>query len=118
MLNLAAGIRKQLNKVNTYAFAGPGVGIVSEPRAEVLPGQTTVKINTVAYMTPTVRGGVGADYKIGGFFLFLEVGWLHTFRPVQERSVNVISLFGGLKTDVTALKNNVARVIGMDKQKN
>lgn len=64
-------------------------------------------------MTPTLRSGVGVDYKVGGFFLFLETGWLHTFRPMQDRQVNVISLFGGLKTDVTALKDNVARVIGV-----
>lgn len=113
ILNLAAGIRKQFGNANTYAFVGPGIGIVSEPRAEVQSGQTSVKINNVAYMTPTLRSGVGVDYKVGGFFLFLETGWLHTFRPMQDRQVNVISLFGGLKTDVTALKDNVARVIGV-----
>lgn len=114
ILNLAGGIRRQLNKLNIYAYAGPGIGLMSEPRAEVLPGQSKVSINTVYYLTPSIKGGIGADYKLGGFFLFLEAGWLHPFRDMQSRSVNVVSLFGGLKTDVTVLKDKVAQFIGID----
>lgn len=113
ILNLAGGIRKQVDKLNVYAFAGPGVGVVVEPRAAVSSAANKVTIETSAYLTPTVRGGGGADYQIGGFFLFIEMGWLHNFRQMQQRPVNVLSLYGGLKTDVTKLKDNVARVIGL-----
>jgi len=113
VLNLAAGIRKQVDKLNVYAFAGPGAAVVVEPRAVVSPSSSNVTIENTVHMTPTLRGGVGADYKIGGFFLFIETGWLHNFRKIQERQVNAISLYGGLKTDVTKLKDNVVRVIGI-----
>jgi len=114
ILNLAGGIRKQVDKLNAYAFAGPGIGVVVEPRAAVSPTGSKVTIETASHLTPTLRSGVGADYKIGGFFLFLEMGWLHNFRQIQQRPVNVLTLFGGLKTDVTKLKDNVARVIGIE----
>ncbi len=114
ILNLAGGIRKQLNKLNAYVFAGPGIGVVVEPRAAVAEAANKVTIETSVHLTPTLRSGVGADYKIGGFFLFVEMGWLHNFQPIQQRSVNVMSLYGGLKTDVTKLKDNVARVMGIE----
>ena len=111
ILNLAGGIRKQLDKLNVYAFAGPGFGVVVEPRAAVSPSANNVTIENTAHLTPTWRSGVGADYKIGGFFLFVETGWLHNFRSIQQRSVNVVSLYGGLKTDVTKLKDDVTRLL-------
>jgi len=114
VLNLAGGIRKQVDKLNAYAFLGPGIGVVVEPRAAVSSAAAKVTIETSAHLTPTLRSGVGADYKIGGFFLFLEMGWLHNFRHIQQRPVNILSLYGGLKTDVTKLKDNVARVIGIE----
>ena len=113
VLNLAGGIRKQIDKLNTYAYAGPGVGVVVEPRAAVSSSLNKVTIENTTRITPTLRAGVGANYKIGGFFLFIEMGWLHNFRNIQDRPVNVMSLYGGLKTDVTKLKDNVARVIGI-----
>lgn len=114
ILNLAGGVRKQIGRLNTYAFAGPGAGVIAEPRAAVSEATRNVSIETTSYLTPTLRGGVGADYRIGGFFLFVEAGWLHNFRSVQQRPVNVLSLYGGLKTDITKLKDNVASVIGLD----
>ncbi len=111
ILNLAGGVRKQIEKLNLYAYAGPGAGVVVEPRARVSEERQRVIIENSTHMTPTLRAGVGADYKIGGFFLFVEAGWLHNFRQIQNRQVNLISLYGGLKTDVTKLKNNVARII-------
>lgn len=113
VLNLAGGIRKQLGKLNVYTFIGPGAGLVSEPRADVRSAENRVKIENTVSLTPTLRWGGGADYKVGGFFLFIETGWLHNFRNIQGRSVNVISLYGGLKTDVTRLKDNVVKVMGM-----
>ena len=113
ILNLAGGIRKQVDKLNVYAYAGPGAGVVVQPRAAVSSSPEKVTIENATHITPTLRGGVGADYKVGGFFLFVEMGWLHNFRDIQQRPVNVVSLYGGLKTDVTKLKDNVARVIGL-----
>lgn len=113
MLNLAGGVRRQLEKLNLYAYAGPGAGVVVEPRARVSEERQRVIIENTTHLTPTLRAGVGADYKIGGFFLMIEAGWLHNFRKVQDRQVNLLSLYGGLKTDVTTLKNNVARVMGI-----
>ncbi len=114
VLNLAGGVRKQLNNLSVYAFAGPGVGLVVEPRAAVFPDENRVRIRNTRHITPALRGGVGADYKLGGFFLFLETGWLHNFTNIQNRSVNVVSLYGGIKTDVTRLKDNVVKVMGID----
>ncbi|GGC29889.1 hypothetical protein GCM10011386_22410 [Parapedobacter defluvii] len=113
ILNLAGGVRKQIEKLNIYAYAGPGAGVVVEPRARVSEGQKRVIVENTTHLTPTLRAGVGADYKIGNFFLFLEAGWLHNFRNIQERQVNLLSMYGGLKTDVTALKNKVASVMGI-----
>ena len=113
ILNLAGGVRKQIEKLNIYAYAGPGAGVVVEPRARVSEGQKRVIIENTTHLTPTLRAGVGADYKIGNFFLFLEAGWLHNFRNIQDRQVNLLSLYGGLKTDVTTLKNKVASVMGI-----
>jgi len=113
-LNLAGGIRKQLDKLNIYAFAGPGIGVVVEPRAAVSSTASRVTIETATHLTPTFRGGIGADYEVGGFSLFIEMGCLHNFRKMQQRPVNVLPVYGGLKTDVTKLKDNVARVIGIE----
>jgi len=113
ILNLAGGVRKQIEKLNLYAYAGPGAGVVVEPRARVSEEQLRVIIENTTHLTPTLRAGVGADYKIGGFFLMIEAGWIHNFRTIQGRQVNLLSVYGGLKTDVTTLKNNVARVMGI-----
>jgi len=106
VLNLAGGMRKQLGKLNVYAFAGPGAAVVVEPRARLSAADQKIVIENKSQFTPTVRGGMGADYRIGGFFLFAETGWLHHFRNIQKRPVNIVSLYGGLKTDVTRLKDS------------
>jgi len=113
VLNLAGGVRKQFDRLNIYAYAGPGAGVIVEPRAVVSASENRVTIENTAHITPTLRGGLGADYRIGGFFLFIETGWLHNFRHMQERRIHVVSLYGGLKTDVTRLKDNVVRIMGL-----
>jgi|SRR5690606_20666354 len=113
-LNLAAGIRQRLRPVSAYAFAGPGVGVVSEPRARVPEGQSLVKIENTYRLTPSLRAGVGADIKLGSFYLFLEGAWLHNFRRMQDRPVHVFSIYGGLKTDVTRLAGQVTKAIGIE----
>lgn len=113
-LNLAAGVRRQFDIVNTYAFAGPGVGLVSEPRSEVSSAEQIVRIENTYHITPSLRAGVGANIKLGNFYLFLEGAWLHNFVNIQNRPVHVFSMYGGLKTDVTRLADNVTKAIGID----
>jgi len=113
VLNLSVGYRRTVGQGHVYAFAGPGAAVIVEPRADVHEADKAVRIRNSTHITPTARGGLGVDYKIGGFYLFLESGWLHTFRQVQEHPVHAITLYGGLKTDVTRLKDNVARLIGI-----
>ncbi|WP_257668246.1 hypothetical protein [Parapedobacter tibetensis] len=114
ILNLAAGVRKQFEQLSVYAFAGPGAGVMVEPRAMVLPDQHKVTIENIVHVTPSMRSGMGVDYKLGGFFLFIEGGWLYNFRNIQDRPVNVISCYGGLKTDVTRLGNRVSQALGIE----
>lgn len=111
VLNLAGGIKKSIGKVNTYGYAGPGIALVSEPRSNVMLSEQRVRIENKRHLSPALRGGVGADYKLGGFYLFVEAGWLHSFRKIQERPVHIISMYGGLKTDVTRIADNVIKVI-------
>lgn len=113
-LNLAIGIRKQLSKLNAYAFAGPGASVVSQPRSIVLEEDKQVRITNKLSMTPTFKIGAGADYKLGRSFLFLELGWSHNFIKIQDRSVNVLAVFGGVKTDVTRIADTVAKVVGVE----
>lgn len=113
-LNLAGGIRRQMGMVNSYAFAGPGFGVISEPRSAVSVEESLVRIKNAYHVTPSVRVGIGGNIKLGNFYLFVEGAWLHNFITIQERSVHVFSVYGGLKTDVTRLADNVTKAIGID----
>lgn len=110
-LNVSAGYRKEFMPMSTYVFFGPGAAVVAQPRAEVNAVNQTVQIRSHVTMTPTLRTGVGADYRLGRVSLFVETSWLYQFRKIQQRPVHVITLYGGLKTDVTKLAGDVVRVI-------
>jgi hypothetical protein len=110
-LNLAAGYRKEFLPMSAYAFFGPGAAVVAQPRAEVQPDASLVHIKSHLTMTPTIRTGLGADYRLGRVSLFVETSWLYQFRQIQNRPVHVITLYGGLKTDITKLAGDVVRVI-------
>lgn len=112
ILNLTGGMRRQLRNVNTYVFAGPTIGYILEPRADVIPSENLVNIENIWHLAPGVRGGAGADYKLGSFFLFAEVGWLYNFLRIEERSVHMVILQGGLKTDITRITKKVVEVLG------
>lgn len=105
------GIRRQLNRLNLYAFSGPGIGYFEEPRAEVDEAERHVRIVNEIKISPSFKVGVGGDYMLGSFFLFAESGWTHNFRKIQHRPFNQLTLFVGLKTDVTRLANKVVDVV-------
>ena len=109
-LNLSAGYRKELNPMSVYAYFGPGAAVVVQPRAEVDEVSKVVAIKSHLHLTPSLRTGLGTDYRLGRVYLFVETSWLYQFRPIQNRSVNVITLYGGLKTDVTKLASDVVKV--------
>lgn len=110
ILNIAAGVRTKFPKWNFYGFIGPGLGLISEQRAEAL-NEETVRLKETLMLSPTLKGGGGIEYNIGNVALFIEVSGLHNFRKIQERSVNNVILFGGLKTNVTKLADKVVEVI-------
>jgi len=112
--SFSGGIRKQMRRLNIYGFAGPGVGLASEPRARVLAEQKLVKMENKNHLNFSSKLGAGADYKFNGFFLGLELGYLHNFRKIQDRPVNIFTVMIGLKSDITQIGDKVIDVIGID----
>lgn len=111
-LNLAAGMRKRNDRWGIYGFAGPGVGLMTEPRAVVQAADDLVVLRNKQIWGPTLRGGAGADYRMGNIFIFVECGYLYQFRRVQARPVHVLSVYGGLKTNVTRVADKVIEILG------
>ncbi|MGJ1412233.1 outer membrane beta-barrel protein [Sphingobacterium thalpophilum] len=110
----SGGVRKQLRRLNIYAFAGPGVGLTSEPRAQVIEPQRLVKMENKNHFNLSSKIGAGADYKFNGFFLGIELGYLHNFRKIQDTPVNIFTVMVGLKSDITQIGDKVIDVIGID----
>lgn len=109
--NLAAGMRKRNKRWGVYGFAGPGVGLRREPRAEVDSGAETVILRNQFIWGPTVRGGAGVDYRLGNVFLYIESSYLHHFREIQSRPMHVLAVYGGLKSSVTRVADEVIEII-------
>lgn len=113
-LSLAGGVRRQINRLNTYAFAGPGAGFTVEPRANVYTDEDLVKLDNEKKFNFSGKFGIGADYKFKGFFLGLELGYLHQFRKIQGTQVNILTVMVGLKSDITRIGDKVVNVMGID----
>ncbi|GAA0883411.1 hypothetical protein GCM10009120_20080 [Sphingobacterium siyangense subsp. cladoniae] len=113
-LSFSGGIRKQMRLLNIYGFVGPGVGLTSEPRANVLADQKLIKMENKNHLNFSSKIGAGADYKFNGFFLGLELGYLHNFRKIQDTPVNIFTVMVGLKSDITQIGDKVINVIGID----
>jgi len=109
--NLAAGMRKRNDRWGTYAFAGPGVGLLTEPRAEVHPEAQIVVLDNHSSWAPTLRGGAGADYRLGNVFIYVECSYLHYFKSVESRPMHALAVYGGLKTNVTRVADRVIEII-------
>lgn len=114
MFSLAGGIRKQLQKLNAYAYAGPAVGFLTEPRVLVDAVNSIAKIENQKKFSFSGKLGVGADYRFNGFFLGLEVGYLHSFNKIQDTPIHMMTVMVGLKSDITRLGDKVIKVIGVE----
>ncbi|MFD2968863.1 hypothetical protein [Sphingobacterium bambusae] len=112
MLSMAAGRRRQFKRLNTFVYLGPAVGLVSEPRGELV-GQV-LKMDSKYSISLAGKMGVGADYKFPGFFLGAELGYLQHFRRIEGNSVQFLTLMVGLKSDITSLSTKVSHAIGLD----
>jgi len=106
-LSVMPGVNRFLGATNIYTFLGPSLQLVYEPRIKVDIVEENAKIEKMHYFATGIRGGLGAHYKIGGFYLFAETGWLHSFHQIQKRNVNILTVHGGLKTNITGLANKV-----------
>lgn len=115
MLNLTAGRYHRLGKWGIYAFGGPAIGMVTEPRAHIRNNDTIVLKNNY-FMTPGLRLGGGTEYQLGNVCLFLELSHLYNFRNTQERPTGVISMYGGLKTNITRVADKVIEIMSDQKQ--
>ncbi|WP_437918359.1 hypothetical protein [Sphingobacterium sp. LRF_L2] len=115
MLSLAAGRRKQYKRLNSYGYLGPAIGLVSEPRGDIV-GQTIAMENKYS-ISLAGKMGIGADYKFPGFFIGAEIGYLQHFKKIEGNAVQFLSLMIGLKSDITRLSEKVTSVIGIDTYK-
>ena len=110
-LSLAGGIRRQMNRLNTYAYAGPGAALNSEPRANDNAQTQVVDIEYKYSISPAFKLGIGSDYKFKGFFLGFEIGYMRNFKKIQGNPVHVMTMMVGLKSDITKISDKVVDVI-------
>lgn len=109
-LSVMPGLNQFLGSLRLYAFAGPHAQLVYEPRlAADLEGRSGT-IDDKVYLTGGLRGGLGAHYKLGSFYLFLESGLIQNFTKMQNQQFFVIHAHGGLKTDVTQLTEKIGNL--------
>lgn len=109
-LSLAGGIRKQVNRLNTYAYAGPAFALDVESRINDV-GELRSEMKKLYSFSPAVKLGVGSDYKFNGFYLGLELDYMHHFRNIQGNPVNVLTVMVGLKSDITSFSDRMVQVI-------
>lgn len=109
LLNLAAGRRLQSRKFGFHVYAGPGIGIVGEPRA-LLEGDE-IRLKNQYTWAASARLGSGTHYQLGNVRLFVDVSYLYHFRNIQGRPVQVLTVYGGLRTNVTRVADRVIEII-------
>ena len=112
LLSLAGGLRKQWMNLNTYAYAGPAGALNMEPRAQDQSENGVVELDYRYTVSPAVKLGIGSDYKFKGFFIGIEVGYMHNFRPMQGNPIHILNMMVGLKSDITNISDKVVDVIG------
>lgn len=109
MLSLAAGSRRQFERLNTYVYLGPTIGLVSEPRSNLVDDIVKIKyLKSIAFGT---KLGVGADYKFNGFFLGTEIGYMYNVNRVEDRPFHTLTFMVGLKSDITRLSDKVVNIL-------
>lgn len=112
MLSLSAGARKQINRLNTYVYLGPSLGLVNEPRAKL--SNNVIKIYDKKFFAVGAKIGVGADYKFKSFFLGSEIGYMQHFTQIQGKSFQALTILVGLKSDITRLSEKVVDIVSSE----
>ncbi|MFD1770633.1 hypothetical protein [Sphingobacterium suaedae] len=115
MLSLAAGKRKQVKRLNSYAYLGPAMGLITEPRGDLVDGK--IKMENKRSFTVAGKMGIGSDYKFPGFFIGAEIGYLYNLKKIEGNPVHFLTIMVGLKSDITRLSEKVTDVIGIDTYK-
>lgn len=111
MLSLSGGTRRQFDRLNTYVYGGPTVGIVREPRAQNVKGVTKIEsLNSFAIGT---KVGAGADYKFKSFFVGAELGYMYNFHKIEGKPFQALTFLVGLKSDITKIKEKVVEILGV-----
>lgn len=109
-VNLSVGTRRQFHRLNTYITAGPTIGVFFEPRAKLM-ANNIIRNDFDGKLIGGAKVGAGADYKLGSFFVYTDVGLMHAFAKIQERPFNIFSFYVGLKTDITQVADKVITVL-------
>lgn len=110
-VNLSVGVRNQWSHLNTYFLAGPSVGLFREPRTTVHPETSIARNELKNSLIFGARIGMGADYKFKGFYVFADMGLLQGFREIQERPLSIMTVYVGLKTDITRVADKVVETV-------
>lgn len=113
MLSMSVGGRKQFDRLNTYVYMGPTIGLSNQPRADVVNERIKMEVDrSIAYGT---KIGVGADYRFKGFYLCGEVGYMYHVTKIEEYPFHALSILFGLKSDITRLSAKVVDFISTKK---
>ncbi|WDF70464.1 hypothetical protein PQ465_08835 [Sphingobacterium oryzagri] len=112
MLSMAAGRRRQFKRLNTFVYLGPALGLVNEPRGDLV-GQK-LRMDSKYSLSVAGKLGTGVDYKFPGFFIGAELGYLQHFRKIEGNPVQFLTIMVGLKSDITSLSSKVTHAIGID----
>src|SRR5690606_29798082 len=110
MLNLAAGRRVTSDNFGFHAYAGPAFGLLSEPRA-IVGDDHLVRLKNNYFMTPGARIGTGSSYQLGNVRVFLDLSYLYNFRKTQDRPTQILTVYGGLRTNITRVADKVIELI-------
>lgn len=106
-LSVMPGLNHFLASLRLYAYAGPSLHLLYEPRVSVAIPDAEATIEKITSLTGGLRGGVGAHYQFGDFYLFIESAYIRNFQKIQGNHLSVVTLHGGLKTDVTKLVDKI-----------
>jgi len=109
-LSVMPGLNQFLGSLRLYAFAGPFAQLVYEPRVATIPQSQVAKIEDKVYFTGGIRGGIGAHYQLGDFYLFIESGIMRNFTKMEGEPVWIQTAHGGLKTDITKLTDKLGSI--------
>jgi hypothetical protein len=88
-------------KFNIYEYAGPGVALILEPRSEVDVQSQQIKLTDQDKYSVSFTGGLGAEYLLGQFALFIEASHLYNLKEFQDRKTFIFPVFVGFKSNIS-----------------